>query len=229
MASFQVDTLTGKEYIFAPGFNGSSGGTGGSTITGVTNLGSGTAVLLNTTGGTITARSLSGGTNVTLDVVSGVIRINSTASGGGAITYGTPITHTGSTLSIDWDNGHRVVTLNTGVTTLDLTGGTVGALYKLVFVQDSTGGRTLTIGPDWASGTTYSIGDIVKSGSVYYRANSGHTAGASFNSSVFDIYITTEQKIDITLSLSANAEDFIYVEHRDTDRYILYPVYDTGV
>jgi len=28
MASFQVDTLTGKEYIFAPGFNATSGGTG---------------------------------------------------------------------------------------------------------------------------------------------------------------------------------------------------------
>lgn len=122
------------------------------------------------------------------------------------------------------------LTLTGDITDLTFTNGVKGEKYDIFFIQDGTGARTLTIAPDWVTATSYSIGDIIKEGGKYYKANTAHTASALFITDIanWDLYLTTPQAVDITLSTAANQEDWIQVFVRDTDRYILTPKYEVA-
>ena len=52
------------------------------------------------------------------------------------------------------------------------------------------GGLTTAFAPkaaDWATGTAYSVGELVLSSGTLYRCNTAHTAGASFDTTKFDV------------------------------------------
>lgn len=53
--------------------------------------------------------------------------------------------NTGATLTIDWDNGaQQIVDLDADLTSLTLSDGVNGCAYRIVFVQDGTGGHEVT-------------------------------------------------------------------------------------